>query len=234
MNLDRRGFSTIEIRDFLNLNNIRPPRTDIYSTKLVWTTVRKLRQRESKKQLTHRQISDVSVEIGYLSFKEWADEEIHRILRTTHNVVPKLVEIYSNGVFLRDSSDTQRTLFGTDEKVSRNLQDDQIHCENKNGLNGETVDQYVWDTVVEVLKKSHLFKDVIKLDVMDTQSKKKSDTELKQLNTQIRHTEKEISKMNKVIGDLSSVKLLGEGDENIDITIQSLTEKRNELRMKVV
>ena len=112
--------------------------------------------------------------------------------------------------------------------------DDQIHCENKNGLNGETVDQYVWDTVVEVLKKSHLFKDIIKLDVMDNQSKKKSETELKQLNTQIRHTEKEISKMNKVIGDLSSVKLLGEGDENIDITIQSLTEKRNELRMKVV
>ena len=70
MNLDRQGFSTIEIRDFLNSNNIRPPRTDIYSTQLVWVTVRKLRQRESKKQLTHRHISDVSVEIGYLSFKD--------------------------------------------------------------------------------------------------------------------------------------------------------------------
>ena len=66
MELDRIGFSTVEIRDFLNMNGIRPPRTDMYSTKSVWMTVRKLKDREVRKQILKREISKVMVEIGYI------------------------------------------------------------------------------------------------------------------------------------------------------------------------
>ena len=66
MELDRIGFSTVEIRDFLNMNGIRPPRTDMYSTKLVWMTVRKLKDREVRKQILKREISDVIVGISHI------------------------------------------------------------------------------------------------------------------------------------------------------------------------
>ena len=109
-----------------------------------------------------------------------------------------------------------------------------IVCYNKNGLNGDVVDEYVWNNVVDILSKSNLFKDIIKTDVMDTRSKKKSDTDIKNLKTQIRKSESEILKINHVIGNLSSVQVMGEGDENIDLTIDSLTQKRDELRSKLV
>ena len=66
MELDRIGFSSVEIRDFLNSNCIRPPRTDVYSTKLVYMTIRKLKDREVRKQILNREISKVTVVIGYL------------------------------------------------------------------------------------------------------------------------------------------------------------------------
>lgn len=57
LRLDEYGFSTVEIRDFLNLNNIKPPRTNRYSTKLVWMTLKKLKLRSEKFQGVYTCIS---------------------------------------------------------------------------------------------------------------------------------------------------------------------------------
>jgi protein-tyrosine-phosphatase len=61
LELDRRGYSTVQIRDFLNTNRIRPSRTDLFSTKLVWTTLKKLKERKKFRETFVRQISEVTV-----------------------------------------------------------------------------------------------------------------------------------------------------------------------------
>ncbi len=61
LELDRRGYSTVQIRDFLNTNRIRPSRTDLFSTKLVWTTLKKLKERKKYRETFVRKISKVTV-----------------------------------------------------------------------------------------------------------------------------------------------------------------------------
>ena len=62
--LDRMGWSTVEIRDFLNSNGIRPQRTDRFSTKLIWVTIQKLRDRRKKYEHFVRTISKCEVIIS--------------------------------------------------------------------------------------------------------------------------------------------------------------------------
>ena len=61
LELDRRGHSTVQVRDFLNTNGIRPPRTDLFTTKLVWTTLKKLKERKKFRETFVRKISEVMV-----------------------------------------------------------------------------------------------------------------------------------------------------------------------------
>lgn len=61
LELDRRGYSTVQIRDFLNTNRIRPFRTDLFSTKLVWTTLKKRKERKKFRETFVRKISEVTV-----------------------------------------------------------------------------------------------------------------------------------------------------------------------------
>lgn len=48
LKLDSDGYTSKEISEYLNVNGIKPPRTDIYTTKLVWVTIKKLKQRQLK------------------------------------------------------------------------------------------------------------------------------------------------------------------------------------------
>ena len=66
LELDRRGYSTVQIRDFLNTNRIRPSRTDLFSTKLVWTTLKKLKERKKFRETFVRKISEVTVVVYLL------------------------------------------------------------------------------------------------------------------------------------------------------------------------
>lgn len=59
--LDRVGFTCVEIRDYLNLNGIKPPRTHHYTTKLVWGTLKKLRERQQKLDSLDVEVSEVTV-----------------------------------------------------------------------------------------------------------------------------------------------------------------------------
>ena len=62
--LDHIGWSTVEIRDFLNTNGIRPQRTDTFSTKLIWSTLKKLRDRQRRYEHFQRTISKCEVVIS--------------------------------------------------------------------------------------------------------------------------------------------------------------------------
>ena len=59
LKLHEQGYSNKEIANYLNDNNIRPPRTDKFDQKLVWATIKKLKIRfEKEEQLQIRILSD--------------------------------------------------------------------------------------------------------------------------------------------------------------------------------
>ena len=52
LKLSNQGLSNKEISDNLNTNGIRPPRTKEYTSKLIWVTLKKIRQREERTKNT--------------------------------------------------------------------------------------------------------------------------------------------------------------------------------------
>jgi len=52
LKLSNQGLSNKEISDNLNTNGIRPPRTKEYTSKLIWATLKKIRQREERTKNT--------------------------------------------------------------------------------------------------------------------------------------------------------------------------------------
>jgi len=63
LKLSNQGLSNKEISDYLNTNGIRPPRTKEYTSKLIWVTLKKIRQREER-------TNDTKVVFGKPSFYE--------------------------------------------------------------------------------------------------------------------------------------------------------------------
>ena len=59
LKLHEQGYSNKEIANYLNDNNISPPRTDKFDQKLVWVTLKKLKKRvEKEEQVRIRILSD--------------------------------------------------------------------------------------------------------------------------------------------------------------------------------
>ena len=59
LKLHEQGYSNKEIANYLNDNNISPPRTDKFDQKLVWATIKKLKIRlEKEKQLRTKVLMD--------------------------------------------------------------------------------------------------------------------------------------------------------------------------------
>ena len=54
LKLSNQGLSNKEISDNLNTNGIRPPRTKEYTSKLIWVTLKKIRQREERTKNTKK------------------------------------------------------------------------------------------------------------------------------------------------------------------------------------
>ena len=48
LKLSNQGLSNQEVSDYLNTNGIRPLRTKEYTSKLIWVTLKKIRQREER------------------------------------------------------------------------------------------------------------------------------------------------------------------------------------------
>jgi DNA-binding transcriptional MerR regulator len=52
LKLSNQGLSNQEVSDYLNTNGIRPLRTKEYTSKLIWATLKKIRQREERTKNT--------------------------------------------------------------------------------------------------------------------------------------------------------------------------------------
>ena len=95
-------------------------------------------------------------------------------------------------------------------------------------------DDVIWQSVLNVLEESNTFKDATKQELLSQKSFSLSDNEIKKLKVAIKKKDKDISTINKSVGNLQGVQLLGEDEkQQTQSTIDSLINKRNQLRIEI-
>ena len=105
-------------------------------------------------------------------------------------------------------------------------------CSNNRYIKIEKTDQLVWDTIVEILSKSHLFKEEIKSQVM-SQSKPHSEQskDIKKLKRKLKLKENEIEETTNTIVTLETDRILNRRDsEELEKILSNVENVRNGLR----
>jgi DNA invertase Pin-like site-specific DNA recombinase len=105
-------------------------------------------------------------------------------------------------------------------------------CSNNRYIKIEKTDQLVWDTIVEILSKSHLFKEEIKTQVM-SQSKPHSEQskDIKKLKRKLKLKENEIEETTNTIVTLETDRILNRRDnEELEKILSNVENVRNGLR----
>ena len=57
--------------------------------------------------------------------------------------------------------------------------DNHIVCDSKRNIRIDKTDEVVWDAIVDVISKSHIFKESVKTELLGNKSYKKSSAEKK-------------------------------------------------------
>ena len=71
LELHHNGYTNVEIRDFLNINKVKPPRTSHYTTKLVWGTIKKLLDRKERDSEVKITTSEVMIRVSNKTYNPY-------------------------------------------------------------------------------------------------------------------------------------------------------------------
>jgi septal ring factor EnvC (AmiA/AmiB activator) len=104
-------------------------------------------------------------------------------------------------------------------------------CANRRYLKIELTDQLVWDTVLEVLSHSNLFKEEVKKQVMGESITHRDQSEqIKKLKRKLKVVEKDISDVTNSIVNLETDKILKRRDrQELEQILKNVEDARIEL-----
>ena len=122
----------------------------------------------------------------------------------------------------------------TKEESWRNThRDDYVGCNSNRNLQIEKTDELIWDTVLDVLSESNLFREKIKQETLGDKSIRQSTIDMKRVQTQIDRVEGDISKVTDSIVNLNTERLLGNVQEqDIEKIISNLEKRRGEFETR--
>jgi hypothetical protein len=103
-------------------------------------------------------------------------------------------------------------------------------CSNRRYLKIEETDNLVWNTVVDVISKSHLFKEEIKKQVLGEHSLSSQKEELKKLKSRQKKIQTEINDVNNSIINLETDVILKRRNSNeLQVILKNVEEVRQSL-----
>jgi predicted RNase H-like nuclease (RuvC/YqgF family) len=88
----------------------------------------------------------------------------------------------------------------------------------------------VWDGVIDVIAKSHLFKESVKNAMLDEESHQLSEKEIKSSKKAMRELDRKISKYTESIGNLKADLIMGDNKSELISTIKKLELDREKLQ----
>ena len=120
-----------------------------------------------------------------------------------------------------------------DESWRNSHRDDYGGCNSNRNLQIEKTDEVIWETVVDVLSGSNLFRERIKQETLGEKSLRQSTVDMKRVQSQIARVEGDIQKVTDSIVNLNTERLIGNVQErDIERIISNLEKRRDELEVR--
>jgi DNA invertase Pin-like site-specific DNA recombinase len=98
-------------------------------------------------------------------------------------------------------------------KFKTKYTDKHVVCGSNRNIRIDKTDEVVWDTVVDIISKSHTFKETVKTELLGKNSYKKSSSELKKLENKQKKLKKEVDDVTDSIVNSESLVLIGKRDK---------------------
>lgn len=139
-------------------------------------------------------------------------------------------------VFSARKSDKQQVYYcPSKERNFRRSEERKIVCTNNKYLKIDKTDKLVWDTIIDTLSKSHLYKESFKSDVLHTsENYQKQSDRLKILRRKKKKFETELSDVSDSIVSLETDKILKKrSPDEIDKIISNLEQHQLSLRTEM-
>ena len=111
---------------------------------------------------------------------------------------------------------TQTSYYSCNQKTNKfrtTYTDRYVECGSNRNIRIDKTDEIVWNTVVDVLKSSHLFKMQLKAGSLEVVDNKYPEVDTKKINSRLKVIAKEIAKVTDSIANFQSSWLLGKGDK---------------------
>ena len=123
---------------------------------------------------------------------------------------------------------------GNEIQKSKGLISDEKFCKIKNGrvrsLDIKHTDDLVWSTVINVLQKSHLFKEGFKKDVLSGETHTKTNEEIQKYKKQIKNIDKQISLVTDSMNGITVDGIIK--SEDVKPLLLKFEEKKSELSIE--
>ena len=112
-------------------------------------------------------------------------------------------------------------------KFKNTKTDRYIDCGSNRNLRIDTTDQVAWDTVIDVMSKSHLFKERVKQETLGGRSLQQSTIDIKKIKKKIGKVENDIAKITDSIVNLNTERLIGNLEhKDLEKVIRNLENHR--------
>ena len=119
-------------------------------------------------------------------------------------------------------------------KFKTKYTDKHVVCGSNRNIRIDKTDEVVWDTVVDIISKSHTFKETVKTELLGKNSYKKSSSEIKKLETKQKKLKKEVDDVTESIVNSESLVLIGKRDKvEVERIVKTLEKHRLSLETQI-
>lgn len=119
-------------------------------------------------------------------------------------------------------------------KFKTKYTDKYIVCGSNRNIRIDKTDKVVWDTVVDIISKSHTFKETVKTELLGKNSYKKSSSELKKIENRQKKLKKEVDHVTDSIVNSESLVLIGKRDKvEVERIVKNLERHRLSLETQI-
>ena len=119
-------------------------------------------------------------------------------------------------------------------KFKTKYTDKHVVCGSNRNIRIDKTDEVVWDAVVDIISKSHTFKETVKTELLGKNSYKKSSSELKKLENKQKKLKKEVDDVTDSIVNSESLVLIGKRDKvEVERIVKNLEKHRLSLETQI-
>jgi DNA invertase Pin-like site-specific DNA recombinase len=120
------------------------------------------------------------------------------------------------------------------KKYKTKYTDNHVECGANRNIRIDKTDQVVWETVVDIVTKSHTFKETVKTELLGKNSLEKSVSDIKRLKNKQKKLRKEVDAVTDSIVNSESLVLLGKRDRvEVSRIVKNLEKHRLSLESQI-